>query len=469
MSVPSPIHRRDFLKGTASAGLLWSPLLAGCAALPIGRSPAAQARNVIFLVADGMNTGTWTIADYYLQHTSQQRTEWVKLYQEREVHRALMETCSSNSHVTDSAAAASAWSSGTRIANGAINYTPEGEALVPIHEQVQGSGRSTGLVTTTRITHATPAAFASCVTARGQEDSIAQQYLDRGVDVLMGGGSKHFDATIRADGVDLKSRYQAAGYHLMESRDQLLSEDSGDARRQLGLFSSSHLPYSIDRQRDAAIAKQVPTLAEMMKRALATLQKNPAGFLLQVEGGRVDHAGHANDVGAIVHDQLAFDECVAVARAFSSENPETLVVVTTDHGCGGCQLNGMGAAYGDTDTTFFSGVEKIGASYEYLQSRMTSPDSEQFQALVGDHLQLTLDAERIRLLGEAKPAGGFAVANLLRKWHESYTRTGVNWTSGNHTGEFVEVSTWGPGSETLPYWIRNTDLNGLLRSSLELS
>ena len=463
------VSRRGFFASGAAAGLLWGSHLTGCAQLPIGKARSGKARNIIFLVADGMNTGTWTIADYYMQHQSQQRSEWVKLYQEEAVTRALMETCSANSRVTDSAAAGSAWSSGQRIKNGAINVTPDGTHLVPIHDLVKKSHRSTGLVTTTRVTHATPATFASVVPKRGQEDAIALQYLERGVDVILGGGSKHFDGAGRKDKVDLSGRYQKAGYTVVESRDQLLDGIEGIPGRLLGTFWPTHLPYSIDRNRDAEIASQVPTLGEMMRTALGILEQNRAGFLLQVEGGRVDHAGHGNDVGAIVYDQIAFDECIAIARAYTQENPDTLVIVTTDHGCGGCQLNGVGAAYANTDKTFFPGIDAIGASYEHLQRVRGSLSAEQFDALVGECLQVNIDDEKRQQLAVAAKAGGFSVANLLRKWHDSFARTGVNWTSQNHTGEFVELAAWGPGSDPIKRWIRNTDLHPVMTGALALS
>ncbi|MDE0960831.1 MAG: alkaline phosphatase [Planctomycetota bacterium] len=465
----STISRRGFLSASATAGLLWSPALAGCGSLEIRDEAADEARNVIFLVADGMNTGTWTLADYYLQHQTKQRTEWVQLYQERAVTRALMETCSANSRVTDSAAAASAWSTGVRIDNGAINFAPDGSELTPIHRRVQQSGRSTGLVTTTRVTHATPAAFAANVKIRGEEDTIARQYLEREVDVLLGGGEKNFSAQTRADGIDLKQQYEQAGYQILESREQLLNSGEEGAKRLLGLFWPSHLPYSIDRNQQPEIAQQVPTLAEMMRRALSTLEQNRHGFLLQVEGGRVDHGGHGNDVGAIVHDQLAFDECIAVAREYSQQHSDTLVIVTTDHGCGGCQLNGVGSGYRDTDQTFFSGVEAIGASYEYLQSVLPSMEADQFKALVQQRLQIEIDEPRQQQLVVAQATGGYAVANQLRSWHDSFARTGVNWTSGNHTGEFVELCAWGPGSAAIDPWIRNIDLQPVIGRALQLS
>ena len=463
------ISRRGFLAATASAGLLWTPVIAGCGALPVQRARSSKARNVIFLVADGMNTGTWSIADYYMQHLGQGQSEWVKLYQQQAVTRSLMETCSADSRVTDSAAAASAWSTGIRINNGAINIGTDGTVLAPIHEKVQRSGRSTGLVTTTRVTHATPAAFAANVVSRGAEDTIASQYLDRGVDVLLGGGEKHFSAATRADHADLKLAYQNAGYQLLESRDQLLNSVEGASSRLLGLFWPSHLPYTIDRDANPDIASQVPTLQEMMRRALSTLERNRNGFLLQVEGGRVDHGGHANDVGAIVHDQIAFDECIAVARAYCQENPDTLVIVTTDHGCGGCQLNGVGAGYKNTDATFFPGIDAIGASYEHLQSALPSMEQEAYAALVEQRLQIVIDEKRYQQLQVERAKGGYAVANLIKKWHGSFARTGVNWTSGNHTGEFVELCAWGPGSDSVEPWLPNTDLHEVMEQALGLS
>ncbi|MAW75914.1 MAG: hypothetical protein CMJ95_00795, partial [Planctomycetes bacterium] len=184
--------------------------------------------------------------------------------------------------------------------------------------------------------------------------------------------------------------------------------------------------------------------------------------------GRVDHAGHGNDVGAIVHDQIAFDECIAIARAYTQENPDTLVIVTTDHGCGGCQLNGVGAAYVNTDKTFFAGIDAIGASYEHLQRVRESLSTDQFGVLVGECLQVNIDDEKHQQLAVAAKAGGYSVANLLRKWHGSFARTGVNWTSQNHTGEFVELASWGPGSESIKRWIRNTDLHSVMTEALAL-
>ena len=474
--------RRGFLGSgaVAGAGLLWSSSLGGCSLVDakdghegLHAGSESQAKNVIFLVADGMNTGTWSLADYYLQHQNSKqsrgarRSEWVHLYAERLVNRTLMETCSANSLVTDSAAAGSAWANGQRVNNGSLNVSPEGKILTPLHDLVQKSGRATGLVTTTRMTHATPASFATSVPKRGMEDDIALQYLDKGVDVLLGGGSRHFSAETRKDGDDLFSKFRKSGYEIMGNRDQLLGA-TDIPERLLGTFWKTHLPYTLDSQHNQEIAKSVPTLAEMMRAALKVLDRKPNGFLLQVEAGRVDHAGHGNDPGAIVHDQLAFDECIAVALEYTRDNPDTMVVVTTDHGCGGCQLNGMGASYLDTDKTFFNGIDALKSSYENLRNQFGVLSRAEFRALVEDSIQLVLTDGQLDTLDGLKSTD-YGVSTQIRKWHDPISRTGVNFTSSNHTGEFVELSAWGPGSGNFGSFVTNTDVNAVVRRVLALS
>jgi alkaline phosphatase len=185
--------RRDFLR----ASVLTSALFGAERALTgaEGRKVAAnggEARNVILMVSDGMNHGALSLARQYQGLVVQEESNWMRLYRERPVVRCLAETFSANSCVTDSAAAASAWGGGRRVNNGVLNMLPEGGEVVPLHAKLQKAGKKTGLVTTATITHATPAGFAANVDSRADEGVIAQQYLDRRVDVLLGGGQKFF-------------------------------------------------------------------------------------------------------------------------------------------------------------------------------------------------------------------------------------------------------------------------------------
>ncbi|MFC6767089.1 alkaline phosphatase, partial [Natrinema soli] len=194
-------------------------------------------------------------------------------------------------------------------------------------ELAQARGKATGLVSTTRITHATPAAYASHVPDRGMEGTIAEQYAESDVDVLMGGGRREFDA-------DLLERMRESGYEvLFDAAD--LETAGGD--RLLGLFDDSHITYTLDRD------ESIPSLSEMTAAAVDRLEEDDDGFFLMVEGGRIDHAEHGNDVQTTVAETEEFDEVVDWALEYAENRDDTLVVVTSDHETGGLAT---GSGYG---------------------------------------------------------------------------------------------------------------------------
>ena len=186
--------RRKFLK--QAAGI--SALTAASPAL-LGESPDLSpvrphgVKNCIVLVVDGMGRGTLSTTNEFSLNQTGQELNWLKLLKDKNVSSALQNTASQNSRVTDSAAASSAWASGQRIPNGRINVTAEGKELEPVFKRAKAHGKAIGLVSTTRITHATPASFVASVKDRNDELSIAQQYLDQEIDLLMGGGSRYFN------------------------------------------------------------------------------------------------------------------------------------------------------------------------------------------------------------------------------------------------------------------------------------
>src|SRR5690606_33101736 len=137
----------------------------------------------------------------------------------------------------------------------------------------------------------------------------------------------------RKDKQDLFAEFAANGYEVARTRDEMLAIDTAASGAAiLGVFHQDGLPYALDRENDAEQKKATPSLAEMVGTAIRRLTKNPEGFVLQVEGGKVDWAAHANDVGGLLYDQLAFDEALATAVAFAEADGNTLVIVTTDHG-----------------------------------------------------------------------------------------------------------------------------------------
>jgi alkaline phosphatase len=193
--------------------------LAGAAGLaltkltPAQSSPrrAGRVKNIIFMVSDGMSAGVPSLADEFGKLVRGKGSFWYQLLQSPDATLGFFDMAALNSLVTDSASASSAWGSGSRIFNGQINVLPDGTRLTPIAPIVKQAGKKVGLVTTTRITHATPAGFAAVQPRRDDEDEIAPQYLNV-VDVLMGGGLRHYAPDRRKDGTDLIKTYQDAGY-----------------------------------------------------------------------------------------------------------------------------------------------------------------------------------------------------------------------------------------------------------------
>lgn len=485
ISLPEPPlnrGRRKFLKQAAglSALTVAAPALQAESSV-LSAAGQKGAKNCIFLVVDGMGRGTLSTSNEYALYQTGRELNWLTLLKEKKVTTALQNTASQSSRVTDSAAASSAWASGQRIPNGRINVTAEGEELEPLFARAKAGGKAIGLVTTTRITHATPASFVASVKDRNDELSIAQQYLDREIDLLMGGGARYFNQ----EGTQLLKAYQASGYTTVDSLDALLANEKRS--KLLGLFSESHLPYAIDRKH-AKQHFQVPSLPAMFRVALNNLSQNEAGFCLQVEAGRVDHAGHAKDVAAIVEEQWEFDQCIPIALDFVDQNPDTLLIITTDHGTGGCQFNGFGDSYAGSNGTMRR-IAKIQASFESLAEstqQLKRADRNLFRSKLGIDIsakdeaviQSMLDgAYRIQASGyhdalkdsESGYKHDYLAANLA-SYFEAYLfrQTGIGWTSNAHTAELVDLIAYGAESETIPNYIQNYELNALLKNALKL-
>lgn len=471
--------RRAFLKSAVSG----AAVAALPAALPAatGTKPSASrargesggARNVIFLVSDGMSLGTLSMAQQFRRRREGRGTEWIGLCGREGVHRALIDTASASSIVTDSAAASSAWGGGMRVANGAINVGPRGELPQPLLDAARASGRATGLVSTATVTHATPAGFAVNVPGRNDEDAIADRYLRSEIDLFLGGGARFFDPARRADGKDLFGAFAAAGYAV--ARDRAALAAAPKSGRLLGTFSSGHLPFSLDRAASAELTAAVPTLAEMAEVALGRLsaQGGDRGFVLQIEGARVDHAAHANDFGGLVHDQLAFDDALAVALRFTAGRDDTLVIVTTDHGNANPGLNGTGGAYGDTDAAFERAFTLRQTNDWIIDGLSAQSDA----AAVRDRIVLGTG------LNVSKAEAALVHRALRKDYSDAYrarsspivilgqvlaNHLAVGWTGISHTSDMAELVALGPGSEAFSGVLLNLQVHSLLRQALGL-
>lgn len=472
MNSENNISRRGFLKGLAASGIGAGVLLnLNGETTPNLIEGGKRAKNLILMVSDGMNNGTFSAVNHWLDQTENRDSAWMKLYSDKLAVRRLAETSCADSLVTDSAAASSAWGIGQRVNMGSINTMPDGSKPTPIAMLAKAKGKSAGMVSTARITHATPAGFAANVRLRGMEPIIAEQYLKRSIDVLLGGGNEFFDPTVREDGVDLYASYRNAGYKVVRNRNELLKTAVSD-QPLLGVFSNDHIPYYIDRVNDAAIGERTPSLEAMTTAALDRLSRNSNGFVLQIEAGRVDHAAHVMDPASLIYEQLEFDRTISVVREFVEKHGDTLVVVTTDHGTGGFMLNGGYDGYEKAKERLLK-LKNCRGSLETLKSR-TDPDNlrDTLIPAVESTLNIKLDdAERervfyalefpeVRGLDDPLKLIGLALRSVL------FDRFCVSWTSNNHTADLVELAMFGPGSEILPGYVENWELYAVFREVL---
>ena len=426
-----------------------------------GQWKGKRPKNIIFCVADGMAMQTVSMCDEY-QKIALGKTSsyWAALMDRPDVFTGLQETRSLSSVVTDSAAAASTWGSGRRIWNGMINMYPDKTSLRTLTSLMIEAGVKVGLVTTTTMTHATPSGFAISMIDSDLEPLIAEQHLSSGVSVLMGGGDRFFSAGKRKDKKDVYGEFAASGFTVVKDRKSVLGLK---ADKILGIFSDSHLPFSIDRDNDPELTRAVPTLAEMATVAIANLKGGKNGFLLQIEGGKVDHAGHSNDLAGHIFDQIAFEEAVKVAIEFAEKDRDTLVIITADHATGGPSLNGAGAEYFDATkgisslanhkSTYAAIFDAIGktASVSGVQSAIEAKLAVQLKPNEATIIADAINGKSIFAALELQGGKNSALSLVL----QNYTKVG--WTSLNHTSDHVLVTAFGPGSDQVRGLTRNVE------------
>lgn len=338
-------------------------------ALRSAPSRPARARNVIIFIGDGMGISTLTAARILAGQTLGVDGESFVTAMDRLEHTALVKTYSHDAQVSDSAPTATAILAGVKTRNSVIGVGPEAlendcasglaNQLPSLLAIAQQAGLATGVVTTTGITHATPAAAYAHTPQRNWESDadmpaeaieqgcrdIARQLIEGPVgsrlDVTLGGGRSAFlpktardpeyaDRTgKRKDGRDLIAAWQAANPSgtFVWNAAQLATFDPTSETRLLGLFEPGHMQYEADRATDPA---GEPSLAEMVELAIARLSRNGQGFVLLVEGGRIDHAHHGGNAYRALTDTVAFD--AAIAHTLERVDlDETLIFTTADH------------------------------------------------------------------------------------------------------------------------------------------
>ena len=307
-------------------------LMVGCSSDTLSPVSSTNTTNIILFIGDGMGNAHRLAARWATVG------ETGMLSMDDMATHGWAQTGSANDPVTDSAAAATAMSTGVKTNNGVVGMDADFNIVFSILEEAKSRGKMVGLVTTTQLTHATPAAFASHISNRNFMTGIADQMLDAEVDVILGGGEDEFipdteigcypEAGERNDGRNLLTEAIALGYTYVCEPADFSAVDPASAIRLLGLFADEGMPRPFS-----------PSLAEMTQKAIDILSKSTKGFFLMVEGGQIDWASHSNDADNAISDTIELDNAVKVARDYILADNDTLVIVTADHETGGMSVS----------------------------------------------------------------------------------------------------------------------------------
>ncbi|MGS0687417.1 alkaline phosphatase [Nakamurella sp. GG22] len=380
-----------------------------------------RARNVIFIQGDGMG-----IAHRELIRLATKGQDG-ELAMNRMDYAGFVHTDSADPEeaVTDSAAAATAYASGVRSYNGAIGVDVDGNSVPTLLEQARAAGKATGLVTTSQVTDASPAAFASHVLDRGEQSEIARQIIEETkVDLVLGGGEDWWypagnagawpdnppkDPTEQSKGTEgnLVQRARQLGYRYVRNATQLST-----VRRTpvLGLFANEEM-FEHHNEGEGDLYEPTVPLKTMSRKALDLLSRDRDGFFLFIEEEGIDEMAHHSNTKLTVKSGQALDQTVALALRFASRTPGTLVLVVGDHETGGLAIENV------------------------------DPEDENGQ-------------------GE-QSEDQIAIAN-------SDLMMSVDWTTGGHTGAATPITAQGPGAERLGKVLKNTDVHDAVLRAMGL-
>lgn len=298
--------------------LLWIPFLL---LLHAHKSADKPARNVILMIGDGMGLSQITSAMY---------AQGTPLHIERMPVSGLMSVASASEKVTDSAASATAMSTGCKTNNGMLGMTPQRKPCTGLFAEARKRQIATGINVSCSVVHATPAAFVATEPRRSHYEQIARAYTGSQIDLLMGGGRKYFEQRL-TDQRNLVAELRQLGYRVEDHSATPIQDLPVDGGHPLIWFTSEEEPPPIHHGRTP--------LAESTTFATRFLNnRNPNGFLLMVEGSQIDWAGHQNNAAWLIREVLDFDEAVGAALRFAEQDGETLVVVTADHETGGASI-----------------------------------------------------------------------------------------------------------------------------------
>lgn len=403
--------------------------------------------NVIYMIPDGF--GANTAANYRI--FKGEDAVWDQHI------KGMFTTYSANKDITDSAAAGTAMAAGVKTNNGVIGMDLEGNKVKTILEASEEAGKSSGLVATSTITHATPASFAAHVESRNNETEIARQYIqESGVDVILGGGKNNFlpvsEGGKQAE-LNLIEEAQEKGFEFVETRKQLENVEEvkvEKGEKLLGLFAGEALAPEFDRDET-----EEPSLAEMTETAIDALSQDKDGFFLVVEGSQIDWGGEDNDAGYAMHDTKAFEEAVLEAIEFAEQDGNTLVVVAGDHETGGMSVGSATSSNANADI-----LKNVTATGEFMAVQLNE-DRSNIKEIILEYTGIELTEKEAATVQQADDAKS-AINKVLSE------RAGIGWTRYGHTAAPVPVFAFGPQSDKFVGFHDNTYLPKIISKAMKL-
>ena len=408
-----------------------------CASTSVYASDAPK--NVIYMIGDGMGPAYTTAYRYFKDDPTTKQIETTVF---DTILTGMARTYpDDHTYVTDSAAGATALSSGHKSYNGAIAVDTDKKPVKTMLEIAKERGMTTALVATSQINHATPASFATHNESRRNYDAIANEYIDNKiagklpVDLMLGGGTQYF---IREDR-NLVDEFKAAGYQYSDDIKNLGQITQVPA---LGLYAPIGLPFALDANSNH--------LTQLTAKAFDLLDgQNEDGFFVMIEGSQIDWCGHANDVACAMAEMDDFASAIEKAKAYVDKNKDTLLVITADHSTGGLTLGAHGQYKWEADV-----VHGVKATAGTITQHLL--ESDDLKSVWNKYTSIAFTPENKIKLEQAKSMGDKALNLAVKSIISDTSFTG--WTTGGHTAVDVQVFAYGKGSEQFVGSQNNTDI-----------
>ncbi|MDA3927838.1 MAG: alkaline phosphatase [Prolixibacteraceae bacterium] len=312
-------------------------------------------KNVILMIGDGMG-----VAQVYAALTANRGSLYLKNFK----NIGFQTTYSGDNFITDSGASGTALATGIKTYNHAIGVNLDTIPVENIREKCEKMGMATGVVSTSAVTHATPASFVAHESQRSMYEAIAADYLKTDIDVFIGGGYKHF--TEREDGRNLTTDLLAKGYKVVQNMNDAAKVKKG---KLAALLAPDHIDEITNGRGDM--------LPKATKTAINILDNDKDGFFMMVEASQIDWGGHQNNTTYIVTEMLDFDKAIGEALAFAAKDKETLIIITADHETGGLSINGGSMESGNVLGAYTTG----GHSALMTPVFAFGPGSEKFRGI----------------------------------------------------------------------------------------